>query len=108
MEVPMTVHSRVPRSTERKRVLMNAAIIDPQGTHHVRVVDLNSSGARIVCSRILDVGSDLIFRRGALFIAGRVAWSGRDGAGLEFYREIPVMQIASTFHPVFEAQEAAE
>jgi hypothetical protein len=104
----MTAHAPVPRSTERKRVLMNAAIIDADGTQRVRVVDLNSYGARIICKRVLAVGEDLIFRRGTLFVAGRVAWSSRDATGLEFYREIPVSDIAATFHPVFESQEAAE
>lgn len=101
----MTVQSRVPRCTDRKRVLMNATIIDADGTHQVRVVDLNSFGARIACTRVIPIGEDLIFKRGALFIAARVAWSKRDGAGLQFYREIPVSEIASTFHPVFEAAE---
>ncbi len=102
----MTAPIRVPRSNERKRVLMNAAIIDADGTHQVRVVDLDSYGTRIVCNHVLALGEDLIFRRGPLIIAGRVAWSGRDGAGLEFYREIPVSEIAEAFHPVFEAQAA--
>jgi hypothetical protein len=104
----MTGQTRVQRSSERKRVLMNATIIDADGTHQVRVVDLNSLGARIACTRVIPVGEDLIFRRGGLFIAARVAWSKRDGAGLQFYREIPASEIASTFHPVFEALEAAE
>ncbi len=104
----MTVQARVPRCSERKRVLMNATIINSDGTHHVRVVDLNSFGARIAGNRLLEVGEDLIFRRGTLFVAARVAWSNRGATGLQFYRELPVSQIAKTFHPVFEAQEAAE
>lgn len=104
----MTIHKLIPRSNERKRVLMNATVIDSDGSEQVRVVDLNSLGARIACSRVLPVGEDLIFKRGALFIAGRVAWSKRDGAGLEFYREIPLAEIAATFHSVIEVLEAAE
>lgn len=104
----MTVHSRIPRGSERKRVLMNATIIASDGTHRVRVVDLNSLGARIACDRLLAVGDDLIFSRGTLFIAARVVWSSRVGTGLQFYREIPLAEIASTFHPVFETQEPAE
>jgi len=102
----MTAH-RVPRGSERKRVLMNATIIDSEGTQRVRVVDLNSLGARIAGNRLIPVGEDLIFSRGTLFVAARVAWSNRAGTGLQFYREIPLAQIASTFHTVFEAQAVA-
>lgn len=108
MEDDLTIEVTPLRQVARKRVLMRAAIIDADGTHQVRVVDLNSLGARIACGRVLAVNEDLLFRRGSLFVAARVAWSNRGGAGLEFYREISVPELASTFHAVFEPAEAAE
>jgi hypothetical protein len=100
--------SRVLRSVDRKRVLMKASLVNADGTHDVRVYDLTVSGARIACDRILPVDEDVIFKRGKLFVAARVAWSNRSGAGLEFYRDVPPSELAATFHAVFDAQVAAE
>ena len=76
------------RAAVRKRVLFRASVITPDGIHRVRVNDLTTAGARIACEWPPRVGSDVIFQRGDLFVAGRVAWSTRNGAGIEFYRPL--------------------
>jgi hypothetical protein len=103
----MTIATRRPRPVARKHVLMRATIINADGTNAVRVHDLSSFGARIACERMLPANEDLIFKRGQLFVAARVAWSSRGAAGLEFYREISKSALAATFHPVFDLSDAA-
>jgi hypothetical protein len=75
------------RQGARKRVLMNATIIGPEGRHQARVVDLTVSGVQILCNHRLEKDWDVIFKRGDMFVAARVAWATRTGAGLEFYRK---------------------
>lgn len=104
----MTMQARVLRSVDRKRVLMKASLINADGSHDVRVYDLTVSGARIACERVIPPDEDVIFKRGKLFVAARVAWSNRGGAGLEFYREVPASELAATFHAVFDAHAGAE
>ncbi len=104
----MSIATQAPRPVPRKRVLMRAAIINADGTTAVRVHDLTSFGARIALDQVLPANEDLIFKRGQLFVAARVAWSSRGAAGIEFYREIPLSALAATFHPVYETAQAAE
>jgi hypothetical protein len=77
---------RPVRKDERKQVLMNAVVIDAEGRQPVRVKNLTVSGVRVSTGRRLHVDSDVIFERGKMFVAARVAWSKPDEAGLEFYR----------------------
>ena len=98
----MTMQAHVLRNVDRKRVLMKAAVIAIDGSHDVRVYDLTVSGARIEGKVILPVGEDVVFKRGGLFVAAKVAWSNRSGTGLCFYREVPARELATTFHTVFE------
>ena len=98
-EIPMSKYTPIEpagahavdemRDAARKRVLMRATIISAAGAQAADVKDLTSSGARIRCDRRLEEGWDVIFNRGEVFVAARVAWASRDGAGLQFYREIP-------------------
>jgi hypothetical protein len=92
------------RTDDRKRVLMKASVIDFAGAQAVRVKDLTSSGAKVAVERMLYADSDVIFERGTLFVAARVAWSGRDEAGLEFYRTLPLSAVGAAFHPVVEIE----
>ena len=84
---PIRIASAEMRDATRKRVLMQATIISIDGPQRISIKDLTSSGARIHCERRLEEGWDIIFKRGELFIAARVAWATKDEAGLQFYRE---------------------
>ena len=77
----MTMATGDLRNHARKRVLMQASIISAHGTHSARIVDLNVSGVRISCEPPLEKDSDVIFKRGKLFVAARVAWTMPGGAG---------------------------
>ena len=64
--------------------VMNAIVIDSDGRQPVRVKNLTPSGVRVSTTRRLHVDSDVVFERGMVFAAARVAWSKPDEAGLEF------------------------
>lgn len=98
----MIAEAQIMRSIDRKRVLMRAAILSIDGTQEVRVNDFTASGARVTWDRPVPADEDVVFRRGELFVAARVAWSKRGSAGIEFYRELSPSELASSFHPVFE------
>jgi hypothetical protein len=87
------------RLEKRRRVLLTATVIGPDGAQPVRVRDLTTAGAGISCDRPPPAGSDVIFKRGNLFVAGRVAWTDRNGAGLQFYRQVELPDLAAAFDP---------
>lgn len=67
---------------------MRATLIATDGAQTVRLKDLTSDGAGIACQVPLRSGSDVILRKGDLFIAARVVWAEGLTAGLEFYRPL--------------------
>ncbi|HEX2803108.1 MAG TPA: PilZ domain-containing protein [Sphingomicrobium sp.] len=98
----MTVQVQDLRRASRRRVLMRTTLITSAGAQQARVRDLTSTGAGIACQVPIEHGSDVILKRGDLFIAARVVWVDGNSAGLEFYREIPLGELASLFNTVFE------
>src|SRR4030095_7611424 len=76
------------RRTSRKRVLMTATIISQAGIQQARIRDWSTSGVQISCDRPPTTDTDVIFKRGQVFVAARVAWMCKGDAGLEFYRQI--------------------
>jgi len=78
-------------------VLLHATLIDTGGAQTVRLRDLTSEGAGIACQAPLRSGSDVILRRGDLFIAARVVWARGMTAGLEFYRPVDPQELAASF-----------
>jgi len=89
----LTAHSDLRRAN-RRRVLMRATLVAADGVQSARVRDLTSSGAGIVCDCPPEIGSDVILKRGDLFVAARVVWAEGNSAGLEFYREAPLEELA--------------
>ena len=95
----MTVHSDLRRAN-RKRVLMRATMISADAAQTVRIRDLTSTGAGVKCERPPKSGTDVVLKRGDLFIAARVAWSDSTSAGLEFYREVALDEVGPMFETV--------
>lgn len=83
------------RKVDRRHVLLKATILAAEGEQEVRIKDLSSSGAQIACASPLRTDRDVIFKRGAIFAAARVAWSDSECAGLEFYRQLEPMAFGS-------------
>ena len=102
----MTVHSDLRRAN-RKRVLMRATLVTAAGAQSARVRDLTSCGAGIVCDRPPEAGTDVIRKRGDLIVAARVAWSDTTSAGLEFYREAPLEELASALATAGDGETSA-
>ena len=95
----MSIETGDLRQQQRTRVLMHATVIGADGERRVRVSDLTASGARLAGGHGLNSGSDVIFKRSVLAVAARVAWTSREGAGLEFYRKIDSAALAATGAP---------
>src|SRR4051794_10134721 len=71
-----------PRKGERRRVLMRGTVYSPDGAHVVWIRDVSHDGALVSGDDRLPTGCDVIFKRGAIFAAGCVAWSNETGAGI--------------------------
>lgn len=99
MEPTLTVHARDLRRSARKRVILRATLIGTDGAQTVRLKDLTSTGAGLACQVPLAAGSDVVLRRGNLFIAARVAWADGMAAGLQFYRAVAPEELATAFAP---------
>jgi hypothetical protein len=78
---------------------MIATLVSADCAQKVRVKDLNSEGAGILCVAPLTRGTDVVLKRGNLFVAARVAWTDGKSAGLEFYRPVDVAELAGNLLP---------
>jgi hypothetical protein len=85
----------IARSARRRRVLVGATIIGASGSFQVRIRDLSNSGANLCADARLPAGADVIFKRGDLFAAAKVAWSDATTAGIKFYRKLSTEDVAS-------------
>ena len=83
------------RKLDRKHVLLNAIIISPEGAQAARISDLSPSGVQVTCEHPPSLDCDVIFKRGEVFAAARVAWSNETGAGLQFYRELDPSEVGN-------------
>src|SRR5215212_8596062 len=88
------------RKSDRKRVLMRGTVFTPEGAFVVWLRDISSTGALIAGETRLPTDCDVIFKRGPIFAAAKVAWSNDTGAGLEFYRNLDKYEIASAELPL--------
>jgi len=97
----MSLHEKFgsPRRTGRTRVLMSGVLISPMGAHKVTIRDVSRSGAQVLLSEPIPKECDVLFRRGSLFAAARVAWVSNGEAGLRFYRELSPDEVEGTFPP---------
>ena len=94
----MSMHEKVemPGRTRRTRVLMNAVLVTPAGAQKVTIRDISRSGAQVAGKDKIPKDCDVLFKRGSLFAAARVAWVSGDEAGLRFYRELSPDEIDGT------------
>lgn len=95
---PSSHASTSDRTPTRTRVLMTAVLFTRDGAENVRIQDLSPKGARILVDRPLRDSCDAIFKRGAVFVAGRIVWSAPGKAGIAFYRELSEMELESAFN----------
>jgi len=76
------------RTRNRRRVLMTATLLTPEGAAEVRIRDISSAGAQVVGVTGLSGSCDALLKRRSLFAAARVVWADGDEAGIQFYRAL--------------------
>ncbi len=81
------------RSAKRARVLLAAKLDTPFGEVDARLRDLSRKGALVECSKALDAGSEVTFKRGSTIVPARVAWSAGGRVGLEFLFMIDEQEV---------------
>jgi hypothetical protein len=79
---------------------MTATVVSPAGSHRVLVRDISRHGAQIYADEKIIEGHDVCFRRGPIFVAGRITRCNDGVAGLRFYRELTASERQSAFHSV--------
>jgi hypothetical protein len=89
-----------PRKGARKRVLMRGTVYTPEGACMVWIRDISAKGALIAGDDPLPSDCDVIFKRGPIFAAGRIAWVNETGAGLTFYRDLADCDVAAATLPL--------
>ena len=77
---------------------MTAVLFTPEGVQNVRVLDLSTRGACLLTDGQVRDGCDALFKRGELFAAAHIAWSGKATAGLVFYRELSELELDDAFN----------
>ena len=88
------------RRGERRRVLMRGTLFSPGGAHVVWIRDISTDGALVAGDKPLPANCDVIFKRGPIFAAGRIAWSNETGAGIKFYRDLAACDVATAVLPL--------
>jgi hypothetical protein len=88
------------RKGARKRVLMRGTVYTPHGACMVWIRDVSAKGALVVGDDRLPTDCDVIFKRGPIFAAGRIAWANETGAGLKFYRDLAECDVAAATLPL--------
>ncbi len=92
------IKSQISRKGNRKHVLMTGTLFTPDGALRVRLRDLSSTGSDVLAENPMLSDCDALFRKGPVFVAARVIWSRDKEAGLRFYRELSVEELAAVFH----------
>jgi hypothetical protein len=94
----MSFHEKLEplQRAKRARVLMFAVLVTPAGTRKVTIRDISRSGAQVAAKDKIPTDCDVLFKRGSLFAAARVAWVSGDEAGLRFYRDLSPDEVEGT------------
>ena len=85
MDESSTTHNRRSR---RSHVLMAASIEAAGIAVPVKLRNLSSEGALIEGDRLPSIGSEVLFRKKELHLAGHVAWITGNRAGVAFDRKL--------------------
>jgi hypothetical protein len=76
------------RGARRARVLIAARLQSSLGELDCRLRDLSRMGALLECAQLPPIGSSVVFVRGKIAIAARVAWASEKRLGIEFEHPI--------------------
>lgn len=72
---------------------MTGVLTTPAGTKRIRIKNISRTGAQVASDDHIPDNCDVLFKRGSLFAAARVAWVADGEAGLRFYRELSPEEV---------------
>lgn len=75
---------------------MTATLVTPKGSKKVTIRDISRHGAQVALSDDIPNDCDVLFKRGSVFAAARVAWVSGGEAGIRFYRELSPDEVEGT------------
>ncbi len=81
------------RKTRRSNVLMSASLELSGVALPVKLRNLSADGALVEGDKLPVEGSAVLFRKGELSVAGRVAWSKTRHAGISFEEQLAPDQV---------------
>jgi len=89
-----------PRKGLSKRVLVRGMLYTPNGAFVVWIRDISTAGALITSKDHLPSNSDVILKRGPVFVAGHIAWANETGASVKFYRDLSDEAVEAATSPL--------
>ena len=81
------------RRSRRSQLLMAATLEISGRALGVKLRNLSADGARVEGDQLPIEGTDLMFRKGELAVAGRVIWSKGRQAGISFAHKLDPVQV---------------
>lgn len=81
------------RRSRRSQLLMAATLEIAGRALDVKLRNLSSEGARVEGDQLPIEGTDLMFRKGEIAVAGRVIWSKGRQAGIGFADKLDPIQV---------------
>lgn len=81
------------RRSRRSQLLMAATLEISGRALDVKLRNLSSDGARVEGDNLPIEGTDLLFRKGDLAVAGHVIWSKGRQAGISFAQELDPLEV---------------
>lgn len=81
------------RKSRRSNVLMSASLELSGASLPVKLRNLSADGALVEGDKLPVEGAEILFRKGDLAVAGRVAWSKTRHAGISFASKLQPEQV---------------
>ncbi|MDQ3144007.1 MAG: PilZ domain-containing protein [Pseudomonadota bacterium] len=81
------------RRSRRSQLMMQATLEISGRAIPVKLRNLSSDGARVAGDEIPIEGTELLFRKGELAVAGRVVWSQGKQAGINFDHKLDPVEV---------------
>lgn len=81
------------RRSRRSQLLMTATLEISGRALNVKLRNLSSDGARVEGDQLPIEGTDLMFRKGEISVAGQVIWSKGRQAGISFASKLDPVQV---------------
>lgn len=81
------------RRSRRSNVLLVATLEAGGQSLQVKLRNLSADGALVEAKTLPPEGSEVVFKRKELVVSGRIAWLGKDHAGVAFHDKLEPEQV---------------